>query len=236
VASPFDFERQTAIITPSRFPEPNSPEFVPAVTELLAGLLTSLSRKTMILFTSYRTLQATRQQLATLLESPHAFRTDTAHHWHAEQPVILAQGDGVSAAEMLARFRQERRAVLLGTNTFWEGVDLPGEELELLVVTRLPFLVPTDPWVEARSDRLRARGENPFLDFVVRDAVLRLRQGIGRLIRKESDRGVVMLLDTRLHTKPYGMTFLKALPVPVRFCAGSADAIAAAVEFFADDD
>ena len=114
---------------------------------------------------------------------------------------------------LLAGFRAAPQAVLLGTNTFWEGVDFPGEDLEILVVTKLPFLVPNDPWVEARCEKLAAAGDNPFTSFMVRDAVLRLRQGVGRLLRRSSDKGVVILLDNRLHTKNYGVTFLGALPV-----------------------
>jgi ATP-dependent DNA helicase DinG len=128
------------------------------------------------------------------------------------------QQDGGSPATLARRFRRLERAVLLGTATFWEGVDFPGTDLEVLVVAKLPFLVPNDPWVDARCERLQAAGENPFTSFMVRDAVLRLRQGCGRLIRRASDRGVVVVLDPRLHTRGYGATFLAALPVmPVTF-------------------
>lgn len=148
-------------------------------------------------------------------------------------PVILAQLPGMEAGELLQRFRRERRALLLGTATFWEGLDFPGGDLEILVVTKLPFLVPNDPWVEARCDRLKAEGENPFETFMVRDAVLRLRQGIGRLIRRDTDRGVAILLDSRLHSKPYGVTFLNALPASPRFCPDAEDLVAKVTEFFA---
>lgn len=231
VPSPFDYESQALFLAPSEFPAPDSRDHVPTLAGLLQSLLSRGTRKGMVLFTSYRALQQVRAELKAR-DQVHEFRTDVERAWAAERPVVLAQGEGASAAELLARFRRERRALLLGTNTFWEGVDLPGEELELLVVPRLPFLVPTDPWVEARSERMKARGENPFTDFMVRDAVLRLRQGVGRLLRTENDRGVVLLLDPRLHGKPYGMTFLKALPVPVRYCTGAAEAVAAAEDFF----
>lgn len=231
VPSPFDVETNTRYLVPSEFPAPNDPASTIALAKLIDALLRAVPRKAMVLFTSYRALKATRNALGGG-ESEHTFRTDTTHLWRFGQTVVLSQGDGVSPAELLARFRQERRAVLLGTNTFWEGVDLPGKELEILIIPRLPFLVPTDPWVDARSDRMKARGENPFVDFMVRDAVLKLRQGTGRLLRGEDDRGVVILLDTRLHTKPYGMTFLKALPVPVHFCAGVEDVVTETVSFF----
>ena len=232
VPSPFDIEKQALHLAPSGFPAPDAPNHAAALASLVDGIMAGTPRKTMVLFTSYRALKAVRDALAASDDGDHAFRTDTDRLWSDDRPVVLSQGGGVSAAELLARFRQERRAVLLGTNTFWEGVDLPGRELEVLIVPRLPFPVPTDPWVEARSDRMKAHGENPFTGFMLREAVLRLRQGVGRLIRTESDRGVVVLLDGRLHSKPYGMTFLKALPVPVRYCEGAEDTIAAVAGFF----
>jgi len=233
VPSPFDIETNTRYLVPSAFPAPNDPAMTGALAKLIDELMAKAPRKAMVLFTSYRALKATRDALGEGGGGEHRFRTDSSHLWRFGQTVVLAQGDGVSPAELLARFRQEPQAVLLGTNTFWEGVDLPGKELEILIVPRLPFLVPTDPWVEARSDRMKARGENPFVEFMVRDAVLKLRQGVGRLLRGEDDRGVIVLLDTRLHTKPYGMTFLKALPVPVHFCAAAEDVVAETVDFFA---
>ena len=145
---------------------------------------------------------------------------------------MLAQSPRTATGALLARFRRSRRALLLGTNTFWEGVDFPGEDLEILVVTKLPFLVPNDPWVEARCDRIQAAGENPFTSFMVRDAVLRLRQGFGRLIRRTGDRGVVLILDNRLHTKNYGTTFLHSLPVMPAGFGDTADLLARVNGFF----
>jgi ATP-dependent DNA helicase DinG len=133
----------------------------------------------------------------------------------------------------MSSFRRHRRAMLLGTSTFWEGVDFPGEDLEILVVTKLPFLVPNDPWVEARCEKVAAAGENPFTRFMVRDAVLRLRQGIGRLIRRVGDRGVVIILDNRLHTKNYGTTFLSSLPVVPASYGDTADLLTRVNAFFA---
>ena len=231
VPSPFKYETQSLFVVPSSFPAPDRNDHVTALADMIATLQKSVARKTMVLFTSYKALQATRKALEQL-DGEHKFRADAGRKWNSGQTVVIAQGQGVSAAEMLTRFRLERQAVLLGTNTFWEGVDLPGGELEILIVPRLPFLVPSDPWVEARSERMKARGENPFIDFMVRDAVLRLRQGVGRLLRTEQDRGVVLLLDPRLHGKHYGMTFLKALPVPVRFATDAEDAIKATIDFF----
>ena len=235
IPSPFDYERQSLFMATPDFPAPDSRRFLPETGRLLRGLLAAVPRKTLVLFTSYAALKTVAEELRREDGEGYAFRTDLERHWSRSRPVILTQGGGLSPAELMARFRRESRAVLLGTNTFWEGVDLPGEELEMLVVTKLPFLVPADPWVAARCDRLQAEGENPFVKFMVRDAVLRLRQGIGRLIRSMDDRGVVCLLDSRLHAKPYGKTFLDAMPTSVRYCADPEDLIARATAFFAQD-
>ncbi|MFO7608571.1 MAG: helicase C-terminal domain-containing protein, partial [Candidatus Krumholzibacteriia bacterium] len=204
--SPFDFHRQVLVLVPSRFAAPEAADFGRAVGEVVRDLALHTGRKTLGLFTSYRMIADAAEVLeaAGLGERP-----DPAHG----RPALLVQRPQGAAGALADRFRRLERAVLLGTATFWEGVDFPGEDLEILVVAKLPFLVPNDPWVEARCDRLSAAGENPFTSFMVRDAVLRLRQGFGRLIRRPSDRGIVVILDTRLHTRGYGATFLGALPV-----------------------
>ncbi|MBU1072008.1 hypothetical protein KKG45_02040, partial [bacterium] len=232
IDSPFVYERQSLFLTTPDFPAPDSRNYLPAVTRLLRSLLSAVPRKTLVLFTSYASLQAVAAALQQTDEGGYEFKLDLDRHWQRSRPVILTQGAGLSPAELMARFRRESRAVLLGTNTFWEGIDLPGTDLEILVVTKLPFLVPADPWVSARCDLIQAEGENPFVQFMVRDAVLRLRQGIGRLIRSDADRGVVFLLDSRLHGKAYGKTFLDAMPTSVRYCAGPEEMVALAAEFF----
>jgi ATP-dependent DNA helicase DinG len=177
------------------------------------------------LFTSYRLIN----EAADILRQAGLTEETTGA---ADRPVLLSQTPRSGTGALLQRFRQHARAVLLGTATFWEGVDFPGQDLEILVVTKLPFLVPSDPWVEARCERVAAGGDNPFTSFMVRDAVLRLRQGFGRLIRRTEDRGVVIILDNRLHTKNYGATFLGALPaMPVAF-GDTADLLARVDEFF----
>ncbi len=208
--SPFDYHNQVQILTPRNFPAPNDPQFGRAVGEVMRSLGLHADHKTMGLYTSYKMIRESAQVLdeAGL----------TADEKTSCGPVVLAQSSRVPAATLLDKFRRHRRAMLLGTATFWEGVDFPGRDLEILVVTKLPFLVPNDPWVEARCEKVAASGENPFTKFMVRDAVLRLRQGFGRLIRRMGDRGVVIILDNRLHTKNYGVTFLGALPaVPASF-------------------
>ena len=205
-ASPFDYHRQALVLAPGHFPAPEARDFGLAVGEVLRDLALHTGRKTLGLFTSYKLIAeaAAVMEAAGMGERPDPDRG---------RPALLVQRPQGAPATLVERFRRLDRAVLLGTTTFWEGVDFPGEDLEILVVAKLPFLVPNDPWVEARCDRLSAAGENPFTSFMVRDAVLRLRQGFGRLIRRPTDRGVVVILDTRLHTRGYGATFLSALPV-----------------------
>ena len=219
--SPFDLHAQSLNLVPKRFPAPDAPDHDRTVGEVIRDLFMTTERKTMALFTSYRSLAAAAEVLA-----------EAGIHEQGGGPALLVQREGGSPAALARRFRRLPRAVLLGTATFWEGVDFPGDDLEILVVAKLPFLVPNDPWVDARCERLQAAGENPFTSFMVRDAVLRLRQGCGRLVRRSSDRGVVVVLDPRLHTRNYGATFLHALPVmPVSF-GDTADLLDRVTTFF----
>ena len=121
---------------------------------------------------------------------------------------MLEQGEGASANTLLESFKSTERAVLLGTKSFWEGVDVPGEALQVVVITKLPFDVPTDPLIAARSETY----EDPFNEYYLPEAILKFRQGFGRLIRTQSDRGVVVILDKRVMTKQYGRLFLESLP------------------------
>jgi ATP-dependent DNA helicase DinG len=126
---------------------------------------------------------------------------------------VLAQDLSGSRERVAARFATTPGAVLLGTSSFWEGVDFPGRALEVLVIAKLPFLVPDEPLVAARAERMRRHGDDPFGDYVLPEAVLRFKQGFGRLIRSRTDRGTVLLLDSRLGERGYGAAFRKALPV-----------------------
>ena len=151
--------------------------------------------KMLALFTSYKQLRLTSRKITSLLNQDHI--------------QVFEQGEGSSANSLLETFRNTESAVLLGTRSFWEGVDVPGQALSVLVIVRLPFDVPNDPIITARSETF----ENPFQEYQIPEAILRFRQGFGRLIRTKSDRGVVTVLDRRIISKQYGQLFLNSLPV-----------------------
>jgi len=200
VASPFSYADSMRLLAPANFPLPteDGESYADALAELLNHLARETRRKGMVLFTSYRLLEDVRARLA----------ADVA---------VLAQGVDGPRSKLIDRFRRHVGGmVLLGTDSFWEGVDLPGEQLEYLVVTRLPFAVPTDPVQSALSRRLLAQDHEPFFELSLPRAVLRLRQGVGRLIRTQRDRGVVILTDRRILTKSYGKLFVSSLPTALQ--------------------
>jgi ATP-dependent DNA helicase DinG len=195
VSSPFDYPRQAVLYLPADLPPPDAAGFYPAAARQVRELLAITGGRAFLLFTSYAGLHRMRDLL------------DAERH----DFTLIVQGDGPRHA-LLERFRRGRRAVLLATASFWQGVDVPGEALSLVVIDRLPFEVPSDPVVEARAARLRQQGENPFLRYQLPQAVIGLKQGAGRLIRTTTDRGVLVLLDPRVRTRPYGAAFLESLP------------------------
>ena len=194
VGSPFDYQKAALLLIPEDMPPPNSDQYVDAMTRVLTDLGTTMKGRTMALFTSYASLRAVAQRLRAPLMG--------------EGVQVLAQSIDGSAQQLMTRFAEEPNSVLLGTASFWEGVDMPPGLLKALVLTRLPFAVPTDPIVKARSDQY----EQPFNQYSVPQAVLRFRQGFGRLIRNKEDRGTIVIMDNRITTKNYGSSFLKSIP------------------------
>ncbi|MBS1262556.1 MAG: putative ATP-dependent helicase DinG [Calditrichaeota bacterium] len=199
--SPFEMSRQLFISVADFLgtPKENEERFVKGVARLAYRLPTELDAGTLVLFTSQRMLAEAYDQAAKPLERA---------GW-----ITFAQGVGTSQAEMLDRFRAERASVLFGVDSFWEGIDVPGESLELLLIARLPFHVPSDPLVEARSEKIRDSGGNSFIEYTVPEAILKLRQGIGRLIRRTGDYGVAVICDPRLVRSRWGKMMVDSLPV-----------------------
>ena len=194
VGSPFDFEHAALLYLPTDIPEPNQPFYQKRVEEALIDLCRATEGRTLVLFTSYYQLRNTAQAIV--------------HPLADAGIVVYQQGAGGSRAQLLENFRTTPRSVLMGTRSFWEGVDVVGSALSVLVIARLPFSVPDDPIFAARSDTF----DNPFAEYAVPETILRFRQGFGRLIRTKTDRGVVVVLDKRLLTKSYGPLFLSSLP------------------------
>ncbi|HEY2337583.1 MAG TPA: ATP-dependent DNA helicase [Burkholderiales bacterium] len=194
-ASPFDFARQALLYLPRDLPQdPNAPGFTEAVIEAALPVLRASGGRAFLLFTTLRALRRAHELLRERIEFP-----------------LLVQGTG-SRSELLERFRRLGNAVLLGSQSFWEGVDVRGEALSVVVIDKLPFAPPDDPVLAARIETLRSREGNPFTELQLPQAVLQLKQGAGRLIRDETDRGVLMLCDPRLLAKAYGRRILKSLP------------------------
>jgi ATP-dependent DNA helicase DinG len=194
VDSPFDHARQAVLYLPKRMPEPREPAFFARSMEEIEALLDITGGRAFLLFTSHAALSRARAHVAGLDRFP-----------------LFVQGEGSKAA-LLQEFKTTPRAVLLGTSSFWHGVDVPGEALSLVVIDKLPFDVPSDPLIAARIERIREHEGNPFAEYQTPMAVLDLKQGLGRLLRSRGDRGILAVLDPRLTTKGYGKTFLKSLP------------------------
>jgi len=196
--SPFDYGRQALWFVPRGMPDPGTDAYGDAVVELAAPLLEYSRGRAFLLFTSHRALRAAADGLESRVAYP-----------------LLVQGSA-PRAELLERFRRLGNAVLLGTASFWEGVDVRGEALSCVIIDKLPFASPGDPVLAARIDALRRRGGNPFWDFQLPQAVIALKQGAGRLIRDDRDRGVLVVCDPRLLSRSYGRAFLDSLPPMLR--------------------
>jgi DNA polymerase-3 subunit epsilon/ATP-dependent DNA helicase DinG len=194
LGSPFDYETAALLYMANDIAEPNAHEYQGQVERTIVSLCTASGGRTLVLFTSYAQLKRTAKNIAGPLAK--------------QEILVYEQGEGASPNALLESFKSSERAVLLGTRSFWEGVDIPGEALSVLVIVKLPFAVPSDPLVAARAETF----EDPFNEYHLPEAILRFRQGFGRLIRTQSDRGVVAILDRRVLTKAYGKLFIESLP------------------------
>ena len=215
--SPFDYQRQALVAIPTDLPEPGRPNFAAAVRDAVEKAVLCSQGRSFVLFTSYALLRQVHDELSPVLQ--------------AQRLHCLRQGQE-NRHRLLKRFAEDETSVLFGTDSFWEGVDVPGRSLEQVIIARLPFKVPTEPVLEARAQAIEQRGGDPFMEYTVPQAVIRFKQGFGRLIRHRNDRGVVLILDTRVVKKGYGRMFLRSLP-PARTIRGDSHEVFRAIgDFF----
>ena len=214
--SSFNYKEQLLLAIPDDLPEPGTSSYAGAISPLIKDALRLSGGSALILFTSYSLLDTVHKSIHQDLES--------------EGIMTLKQGM-LPRARLLDKFRKVDSSVLFATDSFWEGVDVPGSALSLVIITRLPFRVPTEPIIEARVEHMESQGLNSFTDYSLPVAVLKFKQGFGRLIRTKTDKGAVMVLDTRIISKFYGKYFLDSLPACSRTVTSSNNVLSALEDF-----
>jgi len=198
LGSPFDYQKQVTIYIEKDLPSPNELAFIGTATEAMKKYILKTGGKVFVLFTSYAMLERIAEKIA---------------DWLTENDIeLLQQGTGIDRTTLLKCFKADGNSVLFGTDSFWQGVDVPGEALSNVIIVRLPFAVPDQPLLAGRLEQIREQGGNPFYDYQLPSAIIKFKQGFGRLIRTKSDTGIVVVLDSRIVNKSYGTKFLAAIP------------------------
>jgi ATP-dependent DNA helicase DinG len=197
IGSPFDYERQMRLYVAKKMSDPRDSNYEAELEKWIEHFLNKTNGRAFVLFTSYKTMMSLAQRMESKLDKEYTF---------------MVQGQGSSRSRMLEKFKRSQDGVLFGTDSFWTGVDVPGEALSNVIITRLPFAVPDHPLIEAKLEFIESNGGDPFTEYSLPEAILKLRQGVGRLIRTKTDQGIIVILDNRILSKAYGKSFLQALP------------------------
>lgn len=195
--SPFDFKKQSLLAIPTDLPQPTHPDFIPSASEKIFMAIQASRGNAFVLFTSYAMLKSCFYHISDRL--------------HANKYTVFKQGDE-HRQTLLSKFRETNRSVLFGTDSFWEGIDVVGEALRCVIIVKLPFKVPSEPIIQARTEAILQQGGDPFMDYSLPNAIVKFKQGFGRLIRHKTDRGCVVCLDSRILNKGYGKQFINSLP------------------------